>query len=627
MIPFLLRSSLHRVIGAMLFMSVLLSATPVWAQSSDSVLFKDDFNSATLDNRWETPTSWTIQAGAAYLFAGSDRWLRTNKGYDLRSYIIETAAMGFTPGYHRKFHISFGQADASLQHMYMLQYQPDFGGILTLGKSTDNYYHSEKLDEGVLYPNLAVDRWYKFKIARYKSGLIQVYVDRGTGYDSRPFLEAIDSSYLPMGKIGWRVDTETSDEAFFVDWISARKPAFSKPAVREKPVEDALVKQVSAASGRNYTVAKLVKGTRPYSDRDYTITGFPDFMQGASLVQTAMEDKKNNASAFLTSFIKKKAVLYVGYDPRAQALPAWLSTWHKTGERITLTDPGTAYLDVYSKVVSYWQTYPYPVQLGGNMAAPAMGSQMNYIMAAIEVPESNKLEAENAFYQGAQVARNQPGFSGTGFVDYQNKSSDFIEWDAKVTVPGTYTLGVTFSNGSTSGRPLQFSLDGQPLARLDFMPSFSWQSWAFMNGPAVYLKPGVHKIRATAVGASGPNIDYLSMIFQDAGPSGPASLQFMANALTIAPRLNEEADRRSSVQAYPNPFTNLTYLAYSVLQKSKVQLSLFDTQGQLISKLVDEVQQPGTYRIPVSGVQIPSGTYYYKLSSGGNMQVGKLVKQ
>src|SRR3954470_9824445 len=61
------------------------------------------------------------------------------------------------------------------------------------------------------------------------------------------------------------------------------------------------------------------------------------------------------------------------------------------------------------------------------------------------------LEAEKALLSGAVVASSQPGFTGTGFVDYLNPSGDFIEWSADIATAGKYTFTIRYANaGSTS---------------------------------------------------------------------------------------------------------------------------------------------------------------------------------
>jgi len=69
-------------------------------------------------------------------------------------------------------------------------------------------------------------------------------------------------------------------------------------------------------------------------------------------------------------------------------------------------------------------------------------------------------------------------------------------------------------------------------------------------------------------------------------------------------------------QNYPNPFNPTTNIQYSILKRSPVILRVFDGLGRVINTLVDEIQEPGTYRVSFDGAGLASGTYFYKLEAG-----------
>jgi hypothetical protein len=602
-----------------LFFALLFVGSKLTAQTG-ATIFSDHFNRASLGSFWHTPTSWTIQNGAAYVLDGAPSRLATASDYSQPSYIIETVAKGFTASYYREFRLTFGQDDLSNSKTYVLSYKPYSGGIFTLGRATDNIYFPEQLDEVVLYPQLRVDTWYKFKIAKYKSGLMQVYVDRGSGYGTVPLLEAIDATYTRLGHVSWQTYTETFAEPFYVDWITAVQPSVEK-SKREKPPADDLITQVSAKSGKAYTVAKLAAGVRVFTDRSYTITSIPPYLTGASFIKTANDDKQNTDAVFLTSFLKKASIVYIGYDPRAKTLPAWLSGWNKTGDRIETTDPGTPYLEVYSRLVDYGEIYPYPLLLGGNLASPASGAQMNYIVAAVPQPQLSPLEAEAAFLSGAVVANDHAGYTGAGFADYKNLSNDYIEWTVNIAVPGSYNLGFTFANGSATGRTLQIKDNGTTLDTLQFISTQSWASWYFLSGTNVFLSRGIHKIRATAIGLSGPNIDQLSLYYNGSGAAN-SNVEQGRHVKEVVTQLPE-----ASGIAYPNPFTQGTTIRYCVAEKAYVNLVVYSASGQPVRLLANEIKDAGNYQETLNGNRLAAGTYFYRLQIGKQVLVGRLVKQ
>jgi len=609
-----LLSGLSKIIVAIIFIACSLTA-----HSSDSTIFKDHFNRSELGSSWQEPTSWSISDGSAYNYIdGIGGKLRTSEKIDSSTYIIETKASGFTVNYMREFRITFGQNNLSNDSMYVLSYKPYEGGKFTLSVSSNNMYFPKSLDEAVIYPNLNPNDWYSFKIAHYKSGLIQVYLDKGEGYGTTPFLETIDHTYEKAGHIGWQIDTQTYPESFYVDWINVYRPSAEKADVREKANEDDLITQVSAKSGLEYKVAKLDSGIHQYTDRDYIITSAPSYLIGASLIQTAMNDKKTISESFLTFFLKKDAIIYIGYDPRAATIPAWLNGWTKTRAHITTNDPLCPYLDVYSKPAA--EVYPYPTSLGGNLSDLESGAQVNYIVMAIMRPDTSPMEAENAFLSGADAESYNAGYRGSGYADFKHLSNDYIEWTVKIDVPGSYNTGFTYANGRPQDRPLKIEYDGVDYGLLPFSSTGSWLTWSFLTGHTVYLEPGIHKIRATTTGLSGPNIDQLTLNYISPATPNAYVKKDLQNHTIVSSLINQP------LKVYPNPFSNSTTINYTVTKKSMVNLTIFTILGQQIQNLVNQEMEAGNYKTPFYA-PISKGIYIYELKIGNVIKTGKLIKE
>lgn len=88
-------------------------------------------------------------------------------------------------------------------------------------------------------------------------------------------------------------------------------------------------------------------------------------------------------------------------------------------------------------------------------------------------------------------------------------------------------------------------------------------------------------------------------------------------------------------QNYPNPFKDKTIIKYCVADKTRVQITVYDAEGNKIEKLVDEIMEPGTYEVEFSeflchsrksaivrgklsaGKQVlPDAYYYYRMIAG-----------
>ncbi|MEO6695445.1 MAG: CHRD domain-containing protein [Ignavibacteria bacterium] len=70
-------------------------------------------------------------------------------------------------------------------------------------------------------------------------------------------------------------------------------------------------------------------------------------------------------------------------------------------------------------------------------------------------------------------------------------------------------------------------------------------------------------------------------------------------------------------QNYPNPFNPTTSINYEIPNEAVVSIQLFDMSGRVVSSLVNERQSAGFYTIQLNASDLPSGTYFYKMSAQG----------
>ncbi|MFH1194944.1 MAG: M1 family aminopeptidase [bacterium] len=82
-------------------------------------------------------------------------------------------------------------------------------------------------------------------------------------------------------------------------------------------------------------------------------------------------------------------------------------------------------------------------------------------------------------------------------------------------------------------------------------------------------------------------------------------------------------------QNYPNPFNPTTTIEFEVnikdTGKVPVQLAVYDVLGNFISELFNKITNSGVYRVEFDAADLPSGIYFYKLTSGGFTAVKKMV--
>lgn len=78
-------------------------------------------------------------------------------------------------------------------------------------------------------------------------------------------------------------------------------------------------------------------------------------------------------------------------------------------------------------------------------------------------------------------------------------------------------------------------------------------------------------------------------------------------------------------QNYPNPFNPVTKIDYSVAKAGIVKLTVFNSLGRKIKVLTNKYHSSGNYTINFDGKGLASGTYFYRLQTGGYRETKRMV--
>jgi len=78
-------------------------------------------------------------------------------------------------------------------------------------------------------------------------------------------------------------------------------------------------------------------------------------------------------------------------------------------------------------------------------------------------------------------------------------------------------------------------------------------------------------------------------------------------------------------QNYPNPFNPTTKIKYSIPQNGFVTLSVFNSVGERVALLEEGMKEAGNYEMDFNGRNLPSGIYFYCLSSGEFTKTNKMI--
>ena len=101
--------------------------------------------------------------------------------------------------------------------------------------------------------------------------------------------------------------------------------------------------------------------------------------------------------------------------------------------------------------------------------------------------------------------------------------------------------------------------------------------------------------------------------------------------LAIQDTVTHVKDEKSEIisylleQNYPNPFNPTTTISYTIPTNGLVTLKIFDILGTEVADLINQVEDAGSYSVTFNASELPSGIYFYTLTSGNFIDTKKLI--
>lgn len=117
-----------------------------------------------------------------------------------------------------------------------------------------------------------------------------------------------------------------------------------------------------------------------------------------------------------------------------------------------------------------------------------------------------------------------------------------------------------------------------------------------------------HAIDATPIDTTIYTLDFSNIVLTSVDP--------ISSALPVS---------FSIQQNYPNPFNPSTMIEFDIPQQSFVNLKVVNLLGQVVSTLVNEEVVPGQYRIGFNASNLPSGVYFYTLTTDSFSQTRQMT--
>ena len=79
------------------------------------------------------------------------------------------------------------------------------------------------------------------------------------------------------------------------------------------------------------------------------------------------------------------------------------------------------------------------------------------------------------------------------------------------------------------------------------------------------------------------------------------------------------------IRNYPNPFNPETKIYFTIPEKQLVSLKIYNTLGEVVTELVNEIKEAGTYSVTFDGSNLSSDVYFYRFESPTFTKSNKMI--
>jgi hypothetical protein len=80
-----------------------------------------------------------------------------------------------------------------------------------------------------------------------------------------------------------------------------------------------------------------------------------------------------------------------------------------------------------------------------------------------------------------------------------------------------------------------------------------------------------------------------------------------------------------SLSAYPNPFSDQLHIEYTIPERSKVRITVYDMLGKVVEYLDERTLDPGSYTLEWNAEIHPEGTYLLKLTTDDSSTMKRII--
>ena len=86
---------------------------------------------------------------------------------------------------------------------------------------------------------------------------------------------------------------------------------------------------------------------------------------------------------------------------------------------------------------------------------------------------------------------------------------------------------------------------------------------------------------------------------------------------------NNVVPQQYSLEIFPNPFNPASKIEYKISRRSRVDIALFNCNGQLIKNMLSAEQPAGTHTLTLEANDLSAGVYFVRFLLDGQMMMTK----
>lgn len=222
--------------------------------------------------------------------------------------------------------------------------------------------------------------------------------------------------------------------------------------------------------------------------------------------------------------------------------------------------------------------------------------------------DSFTFQSEDAVLIGSvSVDNNHLGYNGTAFINFDASNSAVEFTNMPGFGGGDRTLVFRYALGNTD-RTGNLVVNGNTTS-LTMRGTDDWTNYVSDSVGVSLNESFSNTIRFETTGNDFGNLDEITII-----PEAITAVEAEDNE-------NNLPTEFQLYQNYPNPFNPQTTISFDLPEAASVRINVYDINGQLVRKLVDEKYHAGTHRITFEGTNLASGVYF--LNSLMNSASGK----